>query len=249
VVLSEGLEHVKGNAFQDCPIQSLTLPSSLIGIDGMAFYCDALTELHIPAGLTHIDTWTFDCPLLERITVAEGNPTYHAAGNCLIETATGKLIKGCKSSVIPADGSVRSIGEGAFAGVGITEVTIPASVTRIDDFAFSECKALERVTFAEGSQLTSVGAGILRDCTALTELSLANCTKLARTGFSMLRSCTALERVTLPASLNEIDKNAFYGCTSLSELIFCGSETEWAAVQKGKDWDRFAGEYHVTYQK
>ena len=66
---------------------------------------------------------------IEKIEVEEGNPYYHADGNCLIETATSKLIFACKNSVIPD--YVKEIGERAFYGCHIESVDIPAGVEKI----------------------------------------------------------------------------------------------------------------------
>ena len=104
-----------------------------------AFYgCTGLTSVTIPYSVTSIGNYAFyGCSGLTSITVAKGNTKYHSAGNCLIETESKTLIAGCKNSIIPTDGSVTSIGDGAFYGcTGLTSVTIPDSVTSIGDDAF-----------------------------------------------------------------------------------------------------------------
>ncbi len=55
---------------------------------------------------------------------------------------------GCKNSIIPTDGSVTSIGGGAFSGCsGLTSVVIPNGVTSIGWFAFEDCSRLTSITF------------------------------------------------------------------------------------------------------
>ncbi len=105
----------------------MTIPDSVISMGAGAFLnCENLTE----------------------ISVSKGNKKYHSAGNCLIETESKTLIAGCKNSVIPADGSVTSIGNYAFYGCsGLTSVTIPESVTSIDSYAFNGCSGLTSITF------------------------------------------------------------------------------------------------------
>lgn len=69
---------------------------------------------------------------IETIEVEEGNPFYHSAGNCLIETQTKTLVLGCKNSVIPDDGSVTKIGNFAFNGCQeLKRIEIPDCVTEL----------------------------------------------------------------------------------------------------------------------
>ena len=58
------------------------------------------------------------------------------------------MIVGCKSSIIPIDGSVIGIGNGAFFSCrNLTNISIPACVTSIGDIAFSVCPSLTSIYF------------------------------------------------------------------------------------------------------
>lgn len=151
----ETLTQIGHRAFESC--ESLTeihFPETLTTISYNAFKnCEGLTEIHIPAATTLIDhPEAFGyCENLSTITVDENNPVYHSSGNCIIETETKKLILGCKNSVIPADGSVTTVGYGSFVGmIHLKEIDIPASVERIEISAFLDCMSLEKVTLREG---------------------------------------------------------------------------------------------------
>ncbi len=52
------------------------------------------------------------------------------------------MVVGCKTSVIPADGSVKKIGDRAFWGSGITNLVIPDGVTEIGEMTFAACNEL-----------------------------------------------------------------------------------------------------------
>ena len=132
------------------------------------------------------------CYGLRRISVEEGNPNYRVAGNCLIETQSQRLIRGCDGSRIPADGSVRSLGVYAFSGCdGLTSITVPETVTAIGRGAFEGCSALKRIVFPEG--VVTLGDGV----------------------FS---GCVELETVILPKSLRTVGMYAFLGCVGLESL-------------------------------
>ena len=42
--------------------------------------------------------------------------------------------------------------------------------------------------------------------------------------------CSRLSSVTIPSSVTEIQHAAFYGCTSLTDVYYGGSQAQWAAI-------------------
>ncbi len=206
-----------------CEITSVYIPEGVRAIGNSAFReCTELRSLHLPASIELIDEMAFmGCGNLESITVEEGNPYYHVSGNCLIETATGKLILGCKNSVIPDDGSVKTLGFGAFYGcVGLTEITIPASVRSMEDKCFYQCADLRRVEI--NAPLTSLGEGGFYGC-AMTEIDLPE--TLTTLSTSVFAKCDRLTGVTIPMGVTGIYYNAFGECRALTEITIPSSVT------------------------
>ena len=103
---------------------------------------DGFTGVSIPSTVTSIivnrsHLYSHEgYPNLASLTVEEGNPVYDSRDNCnaVIETASNELILGCYNTVIP--GSVTVIGSHAFYFCNqLTSITIPSSVTDIEDAA------------------------------------------------------------------------------------------------------------------
>ena len=135
---------------EGCSTSVIPLDGSVTGIGFGAFWGrEGLTAATIPASVTFIDGNPFACCSgLTAFVVEDGNPVYHVSGNCLIETAEKRLVAGCKTSAIPLDGSVTSIGESAFeVCTGLTSLVLPVSVTFIGDRAFYGCSALTDVYY------------------------------------------------------------------------------------------------------
>lgn len=148
VVITSGTS-IGDSAFRDCGLTSITIPDSVTSIGQYAFY---------------------ECIGLTSIIVDEGNTKYHSTGNCLIETATKTLVLGCKTSVIPTDGSVTSIGRESFHDcTGLTSITIPDNVTSIGRKSFEYCTGLTSVTI--GGSVTYIDENAFAYCTKLTSIT------------------------------------------------------------------------------
>ena len=85
------------------------------------------------------------------------------------------------------------------------------SVTYLRNYAFYNCKLLERITLQ--NTLTSIGYQAFRDCTSLALTSLPS--SITSIGDSAFKGCTSLALTSLPSSITSISGSAFYGCTSL----------------------------------
>lgn len=79
----------------------------------------------------------------------------------------------CEGSVVIPTG-VEIIGNEAFAGTAITSVTIPSTVTSIDDGAFLLTRALTEVIFESNSSLTTIGNSAFLGSSALTSIEISS---------------------------------------------------------------------------
>ncbi len=172
VKIGSSVEEIGGNAFYDCySLKEINIPDSVTNIGYEAFaYCSSVETLTIGSGVEEIGDYAFDsCYSIEKITVSSLNTVYHSAGDCIIETETKTLIKGCKNSVIPSDGSVEVIGDSAFYGCYYLEsIVIPEGVKTIDAYAFADCESLENVVISK--TVESIGECAFADCVMLTRV-------------------------------------------------------------------------------
>ena len=179
-----------------CKNSVIPADGSVTSIGTYAFYgCSSLSEIAIPQSVDSIGTLAFGkCSSLSEITVSAENQKYHSENNCLIETKTKTLIVGCKNSVIPADGSVTSIGAYAFYGCSsLFGIIIPDTVNTIGGFAFSECIALSELSLP--SSLIFIRAFAFDTCLSLSEVIIPESVILIES--YAFAQCTALESVIL----------------------------------------------------
>ena len=223
ITISDSVTSIEDQAFYWCSgLKSVTIPDSVTSIGNQALEgCSGLTSVSIGSSLTSIGSYVFSsCSSLESIEVSQGNPVYHSAGNCLIETDSKTLIAGCKTSIIPNDGSVISIGTSAFSGCSeMRSIEIPDNLTSIGERAFDGCSRLTSIIIPSG--VTTIG-----------DQTFCN--------------CKALKSIEIPDSVTSIGENSFFNCGELIDIQFNGTVNEWNSIQKGLNWDTFAGNYTIT---
>ena len=148
--------------------------------------------------------------------VTTGNKKYHSANNCIIETETKNLIIGCKTSIIPSDGSVTSIGDSAFSNFSkLTSIVIPDNVTSIGNDAFSNCSGLTSVTIGKG--VTSIGRRVFYLCEGLMSITIPD--SVTSIGEMAFYRCAGLTSVTIGKGVTSIGSYAFEKCSGLTSVI------------------------------
>ena len=182
---------------------SVEIPKSIISIGNEAFY---------------------SCFRLTSLIVSNDNPKYDSRGNCnaIIETATNKLILGCKNTIIP--NTVTIIGYYAFSGCnGLTSIVIPNSVTNIEDNAFQYCRGLVYVTI--GENVESIGAFAFEFCDKLYSLTIPN--RVTSIGSKAFYGCSILYNISIGEGVGSIGNEAFSECRSLESITVNGGNTEY----------------------
>ena len=111
------------------------------------------------------------------------------------------------------DGTVSTVGAGAFAYCSsLTTVSLP-SCTIISSYAFSYCPKLTTVSFPS---CTTIGSYAFYNCYSLTTVSFPLCTSISAYAFA---SCSKLTTASFP-SCTSISNRAFANCSNLTTADF-----------------------------
>ena len=235
------IQEIEDWAFAYCSnLNAFDLPPHVIFIGECAFLgCTELSHITIPASVINIEVPVFyQCHNLSKIVVENGNEVYDSREGCnaIIETATNKLVAGCKETVIPH--SVTTIGEDAFwHNYAITSIVIPESVTTIEALAFGSCQNLADVvipssvkeigrgafqackfsSFQIPEALTTIELYAFSECPHLKEVVIPN--KVKTIGNEAFDCCDSLTTVTIGSAVDSIGSKAFGSCNSLRNII------------------------------
>lgn len=182
-----------------------------------AFYnSPQMTSLTIPKSVTSIKYhrgFFYNCNKLASIVVEEGNPNYDSREGCnaLIETASNKLLYGTPSSFIP--NSIATIGVAAMTHLNVTTLTIPNSVTTIEDGAFSGCTELTSVYIGTG--LEHIGENIFNECNQLKTVEINSNALVSKNytseeiNVSGLLWGSSVEEIILGENVTSVGEHAF----------------------------------------
>ena len=89
-------------------------------------------------------------------------------------------------------------------------------VTAVGEFAFANCSQLTAVSFAEPSNVTSIGASAFRSSEALKDLDLPE--SLLSIGSYAFYGCKALQRIVIPQNVEEVGQGLFEYCVNLQSI-------------------------------
>ena len=225
-------------------VKKVVIPDTITSIgDGFFSALDGIEELQIPASIKNgSDRRFMGMESLKEITFL-GNATYLSGfSDCaklesVIVKGTVKCIgesafKNCISLVnFEIPDTVTEILRKAFAGSGLTSVTIPENAVFFDgDFgnAFQNCINLTEVIFAgEERAHFKINFKTFAECTALKTVVLPKTCKSLYIDFEAFEGCTALEEIMFPESCGNITvyDSAFLNCNTLEYVTFpknCG---------------------------
>lgn len=218
------------SAFSDCIVlESIYIPATVTKIDDLAFNgctsmakvelneglkkigksafknCRSLTKITLPATVTSISNAPFrGCESLKSIKVESKNKYYKSEPNKR-EGNDHVLFNKNKSVIIAYPASSREV-----------QYDIPDSVTIISDWAFCECKKLNRITIPDS--VHEIGEGAFCNCALLDEVEIPDSVTVIDD--CAFRGCTSLEKVVIPSTVTELGWGLFDGCEN-TVTVYC----------------------------
>lgn len=171
IKLPERLTLLNYNLFDGCErLSDIQIPSTVTAIEYCAFNgCKALQTITLPASLCTFEntSWSGNsifsgCSALKSILVEAGNKYYESDGTALYNKAKDTLVcfpAGVTSYVVPQ--SVKTIARKAFCGCdSLQNIMFEDGVSDlvIEQYAFEDCKNINRLVITSGIKETEYGA-------------------------------------------------------------------------------------------
>lgn len=239
VKMGNGIQKFGSDLFMYCQnLEQVTLPDTLLEISDSLFYgCYKLKSVSVGSKTKVIDTKAFEtCTSMESILVNDDNPYYSSNDGILFNKEQTKLIyfPSAKSTTYEISDTVTVIGENAFSGCNsIQEITIPASVNKIDLSAMNNMRGLRYIDVAPANREYSSIDGILynkeQTTTLLCPYAWENSTYLTPETVTTIGEGAFPGDVLICFELTEgvttIKKNAFSNCPHLATITLPESLT------------------------
>lgn len=246
VTIPETVINIEEQAFRSCNrLASIIIPDSTEIIGSYAFQGTGIESVHIGSGVKSIGDRSFDyCTKLKSATVSQGNEYFFSDSNGIIYDKINGVI-----SVLPQRLSLQiyNVPDGIteIADItlpsSLTELNIPASVTKFDKYCVTDCSKLKSITVdTANTKYSSDLQGILYDefkvnlilCPPATEnTSIKIPYGVESINGSSFKNCTNLKEITISRSVTGVGLDAFKDCTALETINFTGTEAQWNNIK------------------
>ena len=172
-----------------------------------------------------------------------------------VKTIGDEAFGNCVSvSVFALSENLETIGIRAFYGCKMTEITIPEKVSSIGHSAFSNCSNLKTMYFDANNCTVTAYSNInnFENCNNFTEIIFGE--NVVSIPANVCYNVTNLQTVTFNSNVTSIGNNAFANCSSISDVHYPGTRSQWDAITIGSNNDSLTkanihfGKFTVTFK-
>ncbi len=212
VVISDSVTSIGDYAFEKCTnLVNVTLSKSLRTLGQGAFAYTAIEAIEIPKSLDSCGT--------------DSSYTYsYTFDNVQYRTPKGPFAVCEKLKTVMFEEGVTQIAASLFDGcISLESITIPDTVTIIEQNAFRNCLRLKNVEI--GNNVKTIGSSAFVSCVSLPKIIIPGCVRVIEN--KSFQSCTSLTNVTILDGVVgvSIGANSFQGCTALTSVVMANSIT------------------------
>ncbi len=204
-------KYVSGD--RDYVIREVRILDGVTNVGENAFYgCTSLAAVTLSQSVTDIASRAFeDCAKLSSVTME----------NSVISIGDEAFAYCTALKYITLSDTLQSLGKRAFYQSGLTEITLPASLTVAGETVFYGCASLTDATV----NCVTVPPRVFAECTSLKTVTLTD--TVQNIGEYAFGGCTSLSSVTSSSNLVSVREYAFQDCAALTEVNFESSVTEY----------------------
>ncbi len=203
VIMNEGLTSIGEDAFFNSTVQEIVFPSTLEKLEkDIFYYCNNLKKVDLSkTKITELPASTFVHAGVEEVLLPPA----------LKEIGPQAFMKTSRLRMIDVPENVKIIGREAFRESGIVTVRLPNGITIISGNAFYYCPELTEVKTYGPASGDDPGAVIqtycFEGCLKLTIFEIPQSIRIL--GQGLLGGNRKVTRLTIPASVTQIDFSAF----------------------------------------
>lgn len=165
-----------------------------------------------------------------------------------ITAISGNVFSKLKIETLKIADSVKTIDGICFDSCDVRYVDLGLGVTYVGSMTFSALGYLETIVLPDSLQTIE---GEAFSSSGLKTLALPEGTEIIDNG--AFRDNRKLTKVYLPASVTQINIAAFYGCESLTDVYYSGTQAQWEAIEiyndpgRGNNEDLLAATFHFEH--
>ena len=240
IQIPDSVTTIGGCAFSACTfLASIQIPDSVTEIGYRAFQGTGLTSLTLPKSIAKLSYNTFaHCENLTDIQIPEDCLNYKLVDGVIYDKSGETLVfvPFYKTGSYTVPDGVTTIADSAVTCTGITDITLPKTVTSIGAGAFWHNAQLTRVKFTNLNDTVNIQSCAFANCPNLTAVNLPAAITyqrfewdidgnpyisetIAGMAYGMFENCTSLPQLTIPGNIKSIGYADFNFCSNLSSII------------------------------